>query len=280
MTISSDDLYRDRPLCEGYPEVDRLAHEAFSNEVLARPDDRPRVERLLSYLGRLVPMGGPRDVMVLGCGPHPQPLRVLLDQGHRAFGVEPVASFVRSAGEFLGDANLVHQGAAESLPAPDESLDLVLFESVLEHVDSVPRSLAEIYRVLRPGGVLYLDTTNRHRLDWRGNNGEFNVPFFNWFPRLLQESYVFQHLHYRPALANYTRRPAVHWFSFADLCSRGRDAGFAQFYSLVDLMRVDDDTVRHSRLRRWLLPRIQRNAWIRALALTQIGYTIAMYKRP
>lgn len=280
MTSPIDDLYRDRPLCEGYPDIDRRAHEAFSGAVLSRPDDRPRVERLLNYLGRLVPMDRPRDVMVLGCGPHPQPLQVLLQRGHRAYGVEPVPSFVRSAGEFVGNAGLVRQGAAESLPAPDESLDLVLFESVLEHVDSIPRSLGEIFRVLRPGGVLYLDTTNRHRFTLRGDNGEFNVPFFNWLPRLVQESYVFQHLHYRPALANYTRRPAVHWFSFADLCGRGRDAGFAQFYSLVDLMRADDETVRHSRLRRWLLPRIQRGAWIRALALTQVGYTIAMYKRP
>ena len=49
---------------------------------------------------------------------------------------------------------------------------------------------------------------------------------------------MFQMLHYEPQLANYNARPAVHWFSFPDLCRLGREAGFAQFYSPLDL--IDD----------------------------------------
>jgi 2-polyprenyl-6-hydroxyphenyl methylase/3-demethylubiquinone-9 3-methyltransferase len=274
-----EDLYRDRKLADGFPGLDRLAHAAFSHEVTSRPDDAARIERLFTYLGRLIDLSRHRNVVVLGCGPHPEPARVLLEMGYTVVGVEPVPSFVDTAREYLGDAALVKLGAAEDMPLPSASQDVVVFESVLEHVDSIPRSLAEIHRVLAPGGVLYISTTNRHRLSLRGFNGEFTVPFYNWFPRLVKESYVFQHLHYDPGLANHTLRPAVHWLSFADLCSRGRDAGFAQFYSILDLLRPGDPSITRSRMRRILLARVQRSPWLRALALTQVGHVIFMLKR-
>lgn len=273
------DIYKDRKLAEGYPNMDQLAHEAFSHVVTSRPDDTPRIERLFTYLGRLVDLSERRNIMVLGCGPHPQPAQILINMGYKVVGVEPVQSFVETAREYLGDSASVIQGAAEAIPLPDGSQDVVVFESVLEHVDSIPHSLEEIYRVLAPGGALYMTTTNRQRFSLTGSCGEFNVPFYNWFPRLLKESYIFQHLHYNPKLANYTERPAVHWLSYADLCSRGRDAGFAQFYAIVDLMRLSDPSITKSGLRRAILPLIQKNPWLRSLALTQIGHAIFMLKR-
>jgi hypothetical protein len=95
----------------------------------------------------------------------------------------------------------------------------------------------------------------------------------------MEESYVFRHLHQEPRLANYSLRPAVHWFTYAELCSLGRYSGFAQFYSMLDLMMPDDPTVARKWWRRVLLRPLQHNAWLRALALTQIGHAIAMLKR-
>ncbi len=46
------------------------------------------------------------------------------------------------------------QGDATTLPFPDLSFDKVIASEVLEHVDSDDRALAELTRVLRPGGVL------------------------------------------------------------------------------------------------------------------------------
>ncbi len=46
------------------------------------------------------------------------------------------------------------QGRAEQLPFADESVDLVTTHTVLMHVADPPAVLAEIRRVLRPGGLL------------------------------------------------------------------------------------------------------------------------------
>jgi SAM-dependent methyltransferase len=274
-----EDIYQARKLSEGNPKIGQRAHEAFSQAVAARPDDTARIERLLTYIGRLIDLSVRQNIVVLGCGPQPQPAQILINKGYKVVAVEPVQSFVKAAAVYLGDSTVVMQGAAEAIPLPSASQDVVVFESVLEHVDSIPHSLEEIYRVLAPGGVLSLTTTNRYRVYLNGSNGEFNVPFYNWFPQLVKESYIFQHLHYNPKLANCTERPAVHWLSFADLCSRGRDAGFAQFYGIIDLMRLSDPSIAKSGLRRFVLPLVQHHPWLRSLALTQIGHAIFMLKR-
>ena len=57
---------------------------------------------------------------------------------------------------------------AESLPFAEESFDLVTCCDVLEHVDNLDRTLAEVARVLKPGGIFIYDTINRTFMTWLG----------------------------------------------------------------------------------------------------------------
>jgi ubiquinone/menaquinone biosynthesis C-methylase UbiE len=50
----------------------------------------------------------------------------------------------------------VEQADLSALAMGDASVDLFVCNHVLEHVPDVSRALAEIYRVLRPGGVAIL----------------------------------------------------------------------------------------------------------------------------
>ncbi len=52
--------------------------------------------------------------------------------------------------------------ANEPLPFADESFDLVWCTEVLEHIVNPPVTLAEINRVLKPGGQLLLSTPNSY----------------------------------------------------------------------------------------------------------------------
>jgi hypothetical protein len=100
------------------------------------------------------------------------------------------------------------------------------------------------------------------------------VPYYNWLPAVVKEGYVVRHLHHDPTLASYTPRPAVHWFSYADLCALGRRVGFAWFYSSIDLMGERPGIA-------GLLARACCwSPWFRALVLTQHGGSVYMVKRP
>ena len=263
-----------RPLVDGYSDLERVAVDYYAEHQLEPAHETEKLVRNLRVL--LGPEIGNRRIAVIGCGPKPIMVRELIRRGADAIGIEPVVGFTERAREYLDDPARVLLGSAESLPVEDATLDVVVLETVLEHVESISKTLNECFRTLKPSGVLYVVTTNRLAL---GKNGEYRVRLFNWLPRLVQEGYVFLQQHYRPELANYSSRPAVHWFTFADLCAHGRQAGFSRFYSLIDLLDESSPAVQKSRLRRIALPLVKYNPWFRALALTQYGAAIFMLKR-
>jgi len=61
------------------------------------------------------------------------------------------------------NARLVHSGnvffaraSAQALPYADESFDLVISNGVFNLVEDKPQALAEVHRVLRPGGRVHV----------------------------------------------------------------------------------------------------------------------------
>jgi SAM-dependent methyltransferase len=64
-------------------------------------------------------------------------------------------SAMRAAGEpAAGGEALAMRGDARQLPFPDGAFDIVLISEVLEHIHEDRRVIAEVTRVLRPGGTL------------------------------------------------------------------------------------------------------------------------------
>ena len=90
-----------------------------------------------------------------------QPGARILDVGA---GVRPYYPlFGEIAGDYIGNDVTARPGITsvcpvEQLDQPDASFDLVLCTQVLEHVRYPAAALAEMTRVLRPGGSLFLST--------------------------------------------------------------------------------------------------------------------------
>jgi 2-polyprenyl-6-hydroxyphenyl methylase/3-demethylubiquinone-9 3-methyltransferase len=112
--------------------------------------------------GALVPPAAhPAAILVdAGCGggllaPHVERL------GYRHIGVD-----LRRSGLEQSAARGVTAvtGDVTALPLADDSADVVVAGEILEHVPDMPATVAELCRVLRPGGLLVLDTVNATRL--------------------------------------------------------------------------------------------------------------------
>lgn len=92
----------------------------------------------------------------------------------------------------------LHQAAAEDLPFPDATFDYVIDTLVLCTVENPPRALAEIKRVLKPGGEFRLYEHVRYQNPIGAISQDIITPVWSWFGagchpnrdtgRLLQEA--------------------------------------------------------------------------------------------
>lgn len=106
-------------------------------------------------LAIVIEHGLPRGVgLDLGCGDG-KLMRILLDAagGTRALvGVDIDPLETRDALS-AGVYQRVHTVPGDRLPEPDASFDFAFSNSVLEHIDELDPVIAEVARVLRPGGT-------------------------------------------------------------------------------------------------------------------------------
>ena len=105
----------------------------------------------LPELLALLPAPG-RLTVDLGCG-EGRLSRELAARGHRVVGVEASPALVRAAREAAPEIE-VHVADAVALPLADGSADLVVASMVLMNLDDLDAAMAEVARVLAPGGTL------------------------------------------------------------------------------------------------------------------------------
>lgn len=97
-----------------------------------------------------------RNILDVGCGTGAVTRDIALSAQGKVTGIDLDPEKLSVANEYLSDmpnVDLVH-GDALSLPFPDCSFDLVVFNIVLVYVKDQQRAVDEMSRVLMPGGVL------------------------------------------------------------------------------------------------------------------------------
>lgn len=114
--------------------------------------------------GRHLKRGSSLDIIEIGSGTGGLAIALARLGEHRITGIEPELSAIKAsclrAKKYINIKTCFIQGYGEKIPLPDKSFDLIYTQSVLEHVANIPTVIAEAYRILRPGGVIYIETPN------------------------------------------------------------------------------------------------------------------------
>ena len=123
---------------------------------------------------------GPFKVADIGCGAGAQCF-LWAELGHVVQGLDVNGPLVEVARQRAADRGLSIRfdvGTATALPYESACVDVCLLPELLEHVADWQSCLNEAARIVRPGGVLFLSTTN-----WLCPvQQEFNLPLYSWYP--------------------------------------------------------------------------------------------------
>jgi ubiquinone/menaquinone biosynthesis C-methylase UbiE len=161
------------------PKLDQRADQWFWDHYEWAPLE------LLAFMAEAGETIESREVADVGCGDgiidlglvrHGRPARLV------GFDVNPVrddlllerARAAEVADELPPELEF-RECVAEKLPAPDDAFDVVVTWSAFEHIDDPAVVLAEIRRVLRPDGVLFLQL-------WPFYHSRFGAHLDEWYP--------------------------------------------------------------------------------------------------
>jgi ubiquinone/menaquinone biosynthesis C-methylase UbiE len=86
---------------------------------------------------------------------------MIAQQAKKVYGIDYSADAVAYAQKHYGAKNIEYKvGDAHEIPLPDDSVDVVVSLETIEHLQKPAKFVAEVKRILRPGGQFIVSTPN------------------------------------------------------------------------------------------------------------------------
>lgn len=147
---------------EGHPE--KFTDELFENRVG------------MQVIHALLASGPPRAVLDIACG-NAELLRHLARSGHEVAGIDvsPVRVAINRR-----DLPRLEVAMAERIPFASATFDVVVAQECLEHVVDLDRSLREVHRLLRGGGLFLCQVPNGTFADGENHVRLFTAETLRW----------------------------------------------------------------------------------------------------
>lgn len=115
------------------------------------------------------------EVLDVGCGPgfYVADILDVVGENGAVTGVDASAAMLAIAGRKAGGPNVrLLEGEATKLPVGDASVDRAISVQVFEYLSDIDAALAELMRVVRPGGRVVIWDTDWSTLSWHSSDTE------------------------------------------------------------------------------------------------------------
>jgi len=217
-------------LDESLPDVERYLDSARR---LGLEDHATEFETTLRLIRRFVPLNADTRILEVGTGTGWFPL-MCKQSGLRCKGLEISPQLIAYAKEFGRRYGLdpdIELGNLEEHDIGESLYDVVIANSVFEHIEFWERALERVCRALRPGGMMYFASTNKFSI----KSHEYPMPFYGWMPDRMR--YRFRIARHGPGIMKLGID--FNQFTYPQLRRAFRRAGVSRIYDRVDLAETD-----------------------------------------
>ena len=168
-----------------------------------------------------------------------------------------LVDYARKWGGRLGAEPDIELGNIEDCELGEGVYDAVIAADVFEHVERWKDGVDQIHRALKPGGVLYFESTNKFGFC----KGEYAFPLYGWLPN--QVRYKMRMLFDDPRIMELGID--FNQFRHSQLRRQFKKAGFSKVLDRIDMYQ--DDMV-SSRWRRTLVHAARKAPLLKPVLLT------------
>ena len=161
MTQQASSVVNTRTIEANIEVHSKMADTYDVNEPHFRPENRAKVREVLQHLSKRA--GGGR-LLDVGCGTG-FIISLARDLFSRIDGIDVTKAMLERVDTSSGNVTL-HEGFAENMPFADATFDMASSYAFMHHVHDHRAVLHEVRRVLRPGGLFYIDL-EPNKLFWQ-----------------------------------------------------------------------------------------------------------------
>lgn len=207
--------------------------------IQAYPQKEKSARRLIGQINQILNLGSNSKILEIGAA---QGSFVIACNrlGYSCEGLEPYEDAIKVSKELSKKLHTninIKSGFAEDIPYDNNSFNIVIADSVIEHVKDVEKVFNEAFRVLKAKGAFYFATASS--LCPKQDEIRF-FPFFSWYPEKIKIKIMDWAKRHKPSLVGYTETPAINWFTPWKTGRLLKKAGFEKLYDRWDLLRADE----------------------------------------
>lgn len=165
--------------------------------------------------------------------------------------------YAKEWGRSVGAEPDIELGNIEETKLPDNYYDVIICSNVFEHVEDWKLGVRRVYAALKPGGVMFFESTSKFSF----TSGEYHFPLYGWYPNGV-----------RYFLREKLQHPDImklgidfHQFRHSGLRREFRKVGFRQVLDRVDMAQED---LVSSELRRKVVRLSKSVSVVKAVSLT------------
>src|SRR5579863_6917580 len=143
-------------------------------------DQEPHYQNLLNFVAPFIRLGPELKMLEVGTGTGWFPI-MCKKNGLQCKGLEispQLVEYARQFGRENGVEPDIELGNIEEANLGEGQYDVIFASSVFEHIENWRLALDLLYRALKPGGVLFFESTNKFSF----TSGEYWVPLYGWLP--------------------------------------------------------------------------------------------------
>jgi SAM-dependent methyltransferase len=143
-------------------------------------DEEPTFKNYIARIGKFKTVDASTRMLEIGVGTGWFPILCKVKGiSCKGLDISPhLIEYAKALGAQFGVEPDLELANIEDYDLGKEQYDVIIASSVFEHVEHWEIALKKVFDALRPGGVLFFESTNKFSL----KSAEYNFPFYGWFP--------------------------------------------------------------------------------------------------